>query len=93
MSSVERKAKRLTMITKDPDTGQEMCAICGASFAYSHTLHNHIDSKHLKIYAYNCKYCHKQFTNRGTKYAHESQMHHRKQEKQGDEVLIGHEML
>lgn len=75
MSASERKAKRLTMITKDPHTGQEMCSLCGAQFVYSKTLHDHIDSKHLQILAYSCKYCDKKFTNRGNKYAHESQNH------------------
>ena len=75
MTSVERKAKRLTMITKDPITGQETCMICGAQFVYSKTLHDHIDAKHLQILAYACKYCDKRFTNRGNKYAHESQIH------------------
>ena len=75
MTSSERKAKRLTMITKDTVSGQEMCNLCGATFVYSKTLHDHIDSKHLQILAYSCKYCPKRFTNRGNKYAHESQIH------------------
>ena len=75
MTSSERKARRLTMIIKDPVTGQEMCSLCGATFVYSKTLHDHIDAKHLGFLAYTCKYCDKRFTNRGNKYAHESQIH------------------
>ena len=74
MSSSQRRAKRLTMITKD-DSGQDMCAICGAQFVYSKTLHDHIDARHLQFMAYFCKYCSKKFTSRGNKYAHESIIH------------------
>lgn len=75
MTPSERLQKRKTMITTDPMTGKEMCTICGAQFGASKNLHDHIDSKHLQVYCYSCKFCNKKFTSRGTKYQHESQMH------------------
>jgi hypothetical protein len=80
MTSEERKAKRLTMVIRDPVSGKEVCTLCGANFVYAKTLHDHIESKHLRIMAYSCDFCDKCFTNRGNKYAHVS-AHHRHHKK------------
>jgi hypothetical protein len=82
----ERKSKLNPWIHTDPFSGKLTCTLCKMTYAskekrqVTNLLQNHIEDKHLKIYAYPCHYCEKQFFSRRKRTDHIF-VNHRQQHK------------
>ena len=76
VSQKERKKRLSKYIVKDSETGLDSCNFCQKKFHGSHKsvrlqkLMDHIDTSHLKVKSYECRFCGKKYSGRSQMSVH-----------------------
>ena len=76
VSQKERKKRLSKYIVKDSETGLDSCNFCQKTFHGSHKsvrlhkLMDHIDTAHLKVKSYECRFCGKKYSGRSQMSVH-----------------------